>query len=129
MSDIKHRLEDMGFTALEADIYLHLLQHGATTGYAVAKAIGKAVANTYKGIESLRSKGAVEVSDSDKSRTCRAVPWRTFLDSHKRAYEANLSELESALESLTGCWPPHLKPSTAPKPSYLAISNRPSCPI
>lgn len=100
MRTIKDRLEEMGFTALEADIYLHLLQHGATTGYAVAKAIGKAVANTYKGIESLRAKGAVEVSDSDKSRTCRAVSWRTFLDSQRRAYEANLDELESALESL-----------------------------
>lgn len=100
MNQILNRLMELGFTPLEADIYLHLLKTGPSTGYAVAKAIGKAVANTYKAVESLRSKGAIEVSDTDKSRTCRAVPWRQFLAGQRQAYEANMAELEAALESL-----------------------------
>lgn len=100
MNEAKDRLVDMGFTALECDIYLHLLQHGRCTGYAIAKAIGKAVANTYKGIESLRTKGAIEVSEEAKSRLCKAVPWRIFLETHRAAYQANLQSLENALEAL-----------------------------
>jgi len=100
MHEAKARLADMGFTALESDIYLHLLQHGLSTGYAIAKSIGKAVANTYKGIESLRAKGAIEVSVSGKSRQCRAVPWQLFLESQRKAYAENISKLETALTAL-----------------------------
>ncbi|NVJ98480.1 MAG: hypothetical protein HWE25_10025 [Alphaproteobacteria bacterium] len=100
MNDTLDRLATLGFTALEADIYLYLLQNGTSTGYAVSKAIGKAVANTYKGIESLRIRGAVEVSDTSKSRSCRAVPWRQFLASQRASYETNLTALEAALEAL-----------------------------
>ena len=41
-------LMQIGFTQLESEVYLYLLTEGAHTGYAVAKAIGKAVANVYK---------------------------------------------------------------------------------
>ena len=99
MNEAKTRLIEMGFTAFECDIYLHLLQHGLSTGYAVAKATGKAVANTYKSIESLKAKGAVDISVG-KSRQCRAVPWQQFLESHRKAYEENLAELEIALATL-----------------------------
>lgn len=100
MMDAKNRLAEMGFTALESDIYLHLLQQGRSTGYAVAKAIGKAVANTYKGIDSLRAKGAIEVSEEGKSRICKAVPWQIFLQAQRSAYEENIRSLEAALEAL-----------------------------
>jgi len=99
MDEAKSRLAELGFTALECDIYLHLLQHGQLTGYAIAGAIGKAVANTYKGIESLKAKGAIDVSVG-KSRLCRAVPWEQFLKSQRKAYEDNLSKLEEALRTL-----------------------------
>lgn len=100
MNSITEKLSKLGFTAQEADIYLFLLQNGTSTGYAVSKAIGKAIANTYKGIENLRLKGAVEVSDTKKSRTCRAVPWRLLLANQRKKYEDNLAQLETALETL-----------------------------
>lgn len=50
---------DLGFTGLEADVYTALLAESPTTGYRVAQALGKAVANTYKAIASLEAKRAV----------------------------------------------------------------------
>lgn len=100
MNDLKNRLMAMHFTSIESDIYVYLLQHGRSTGYAVAKAIGKAVANTYNAVESLRLKGAIEVTNEGKSRLCRAVPWQHFLKSQKKAYNDNIQQLEEALKAL-----------------------------
>ena len=63
----------LGFTGLEAQVYAFLLQESPVTGYRIAQAIGKPVANTYKAIAALESKGAVIVDDG-ASRLCRAVP-------------------------------------------------------
>jgi len=65
-------LIDLGFTEIEARVYLCLLQRSPLTGYAIAKAIGKATANTYKAIEGLARKDAIMV-DEGESRLCRAV--------------------------------------------------------
>ena len=73
-------LIQIGFTQLESEVYLYLLTEGAHTGYAVAKAIGKAVANVYKAIERLAQKGAVEQS-SGNNKQCVALPWRQLITS------------------------------------------------
>ena len=65
-------LVDLGFTELEARIYLCLLQTSPLTGYAVAKAIGKPAANTYQAIEGLARKSVIIV-DEGENRLCRAV--------------------------------------------------------
>lgn len=64
---------ELGFTALEAEIYTFLVRESPATGYRVAQAIGKPAANTYKALESLQRKGAVIVDDA-RNRLCRAVP-------------------------------------------------------
>ena len=66
-------LQTLGFSKLEAAIYTYLLQQPPTTGYGIAQALGKPIANTYKGINSLQAKGAVIVDES-QTRLCRAVP-------------------------------------------------------
>ena len=85
-------LVDLGFTGLEAEVYTALLAESPTTGYRVAQALGKAVANTYKAIASLEAKGAVLV-DEGESRVCRPVPpdellarlGRSFAERRERA--------------------------------------------
>ncbi len=99
LEEAKNGLINMGFTQLESDIYLYLLQHGRSTGYAIAKAIGKATANTYKGIESLKLKGAIEVS-MGKSKQCKALPWKLFLENHQNSYQRNITQLSDALTQL-----------------------------
>lgn len=97
MSDV--RLQHLGFTALETDIYLALLRHGEMTGYAVAKQVGKVVANVYKALESLHQKGAVLQVQQDQKRYA-AVPWRQLLDHEQRKFSQVLTDLATELATL-----------------------------
>lgn len=63
----------LGFSALEASIYLHLLRNPRSTGYRVAQELGKPAANVYNALESLRGKGAV-VIEQGAGRAWRALP-------------------------------------------------------
>jgi sugar-specific transcriptional regulator TrmB len=94
-------LRELGFTDLEARVYLHVLRSGPETGYAIAKAIGKAGANTYKAIESLQEKGAAEV-DEGEPRLCRATPPVELIARLRRRTEARLGEAERELERIGG---------------------------
>jgi len=89
----------IGFSQLESEVYLYLLTEGAHTGYAVAKATGKAVANVYKAIERLAQKGAVEQS-SGTSKQCIAVPWRQLITSETKKFNSNMEALTHALTRL-----------------------------
>lgn len=93
---------NMGFTRLEAEIYIHLLQDSPATGYSIAKQIGRTNANTYKAIESLQAKGAILIDEAE-NRLCRAVPAEELLDqmerhfgARKRRALAELSRLRAA---------------------------------
>jgi HTH-type transcriptional regulator, sugar sensing transcriptional regulator len=79
-------LVSFGFTGLESQIYAFLVTEAPATGYRIAQAIGKPVANTYKAIQTLQAKGAIEVEDGD-SRLCRAVPSTELLDRLGREFE------------------------------------------
>ena len=92
-------LVDLGFTRLEADIYVFLLQESPATGYRVAQAIGKPTANTYKAIQALESKGAVLV-DENKNRLCRAVSANELLSQIERKFIANKQQAAKALSKL-----------------------------
>lgn len=71
-------LTSLGLTALEAEIYLHLLGANSLSGYAIAKAIGKPTANTYKALGSLHEKGGVILEEGER-REFTAVPPAEFL--------------------------------------------------
>jgi sugar-specific transcriptional regulator TrmB len=89
----------MGFTGLEAEVYVFLLREPVVTGYRVAQAIGKPIANTYKAIASLQAKGAVLV-DEGESRVCRAVPAEEMLARLERGFMTRRSEAAAALASI-----------------------------
>lgn len=72
-------LEQLGFTRVEAEVYVHLVHHSPATGYQIAKAIDRTGGAAYKVLASLASKGAVEVQ-SGKTRLWRAVPPEEFLE-------------------------------------------------
>ena len=78
-------LQTLGFSALEASIYSFLLTESTATGYRIAQALGKPVANTYKGIQALQAKGAVLVEDGS-TRLCRAVPPDELMGQMERAF-------------------------------------------
>jgi HTH-type transcriptional regulator, sugar sensing transcriptional regulator len=68
-----------GFNALEEQAYAALLQAPGRTGYKLAQALKKPVANIYKALESLLEKGAVLVEDGDPA-VYRATPIAELFD-------------------------------------------------
>ena len=92
-------LQQLGFTGLEAEVYVYLLQHPPATGYRIAQGVGKTKANTYKALESLLSKGAVLVDDGE-SRVWRAVPSEELLAHLGRSYSRAADRAAAALNGL-----------------------------
>jgi sugar-specific transcriptional regulator TrmB len=98
-ADCIQSLLAFGFTELEAEVYVFLVQESPATGYRVAQAIGKAVANTYKALESLHNKGAILV-DEGTNRLCRAVPADELLARLEHNFRRNRRQAAQALASL-----------------------------
>lgn len=104
-------LAALGFTDTEARIYCELLRGGPATGYRLAKAIGKAAANTYQALEVLSLKGAVLTEDAE-AKTWRAAP-PAELVSALNAAQAQRSR--AALDALTAL------PATPSDPRLYAL--------
>ena len=87
---MRSALIELALTPSEADAYLTLVHAQPMTAYAVAKAAQMDKANTYKALESLSTKGAVEVADGER-RIWAAVEPTEFLsvlrERHGRAIE------------------------------------------
>ncbi len=79
-------LVGLGFTQLEAHIYAFLLAEPHSSGYRIAQAINKPVANTYKALHSLQGKGAVVMQEGSK-RTVAAVPLSELLAAVSRRFQ------------------------------------------
>jgi len=92
--DVTNRLHAIGFNKLEADVYVTLLRESPLTGYRIAKLLGKAAANTYKSLESLKDKGAVVVEEGTNNKFYSAVS----LDDYFSQLEASLKNSKLFLE-------------------------------
>src|SRR5215813_11412219 len=99
MNDATAALVELGFTALEAEIYTWLAGETSATGYRIAQGIGKPVANTYKAIESLHNKGAILIEE-DENRLCRAVPAGELLRALERGFASRRDHAARALANL-----------------------------
>lgn len=93
-------LSDVGFTGLEASVYLVLLREPCSTGYRVAQLIGKPAANVYMALDSLRAKGAILVDETSRTRTYSAMPLATYLEGKRRELEEKQREFEHEIAGL-----------------------------
>ena len=100
MDDTIRTLEGLGFTRMEAEIYVHLTRHPPATGYAVARGIGRSNANTYQSLQSLQGKGAVFVDEGDR-KLWRAVPADELLHRLERRFNERKVRAAEALRNLT----------------------------
>lgn len=92
-------LAGLGFTDTEARIYCELVRAGPATGYRLAKAIGKAPANTYQALEALSLKGAVLTEDAD-AKTWRAAPPAELVSALNAAHARRSAQALDALSRL-----------------------------
>jgi sugar-specific transcriptional regulator TrmB len=92
-------LAELGFSDLEAAIYSFLLQESPATGYRIAQALNKPVANTYKGLSALAAKGAVIIDDGE-TRLCRAVPPAEVFGQMERSLNQRCQRASEVLSKL-----------------------------
>lgn len=93
-------LVSLGFTELEASVYVYLVGNSPATGYRVAHDIGKPIANTYKAIESLHQKGAAMVDSSGENRQVRATAPEELLEQLAGAFGDRYQTAVHALQQL-----------------------------
>jgi sugar-specific transcriptional regulator TrmB len=92
-------LEALGFTRVEAEVYVHLVHNSPATGYQIAKGIDRTRGATYKVLAGLAAKGAVEV-DSQKGNQWRAVPPAEFLNQLEQKFLRGKQQANDALKAL-----------------------------
>jgi len=93
------QLLEIGFSHLEAEVYVFLLANKPATPYGIGKRLGRPTANVYKAVDALSRRGAVLIEDGD-NRLCRAVPAGEFLDQVDRAFHSKTREPASTLAKL-----------------------------
>lgn len=89
----------LGLTRLEAEVYGHLAGRPPTTGYQVARGLGRPTANTYKALESLRAKGGVVRGDGEP-RLYRAVAPDELLGLLERRFSRDRDRAAEALSRI-----------------------------
>lgn len=84
---------ELGLAPLEVEAYAFLLGQGPSTGYGIAKALGRSISSVYKTVEGLERTGAVSSSDDTGSRMVRATPLAEFAATRRAALDAALTTL------------------------------------
>ncbi|MDK9698803.1 MAG: TrmB family transcriptional regulator [bacterium] len=92
-------LIELGFTQMEAEVYVCLLETSPQTGYAIAKQLGKPAPYVYRAVDALVRKSAVFLDKGD-SKLCRAVPYEELLEQLKRSFQQRCSEAETQLRKV-----------------------------
>lgn len=100
LADAARALRELGFTEIEALVYVHLLSSDPATGYRISHGIDKPTANTYKAIAALEQRGAVQV-DEGENRLVRAVPPDELLAAMERTERGRRADALAALSALS----------------------------
>ncbi|MCK5133435.1 MAG: hypothetical protein KAR40_14935 [Candidatus Sabulitectum sp.] len=91
-----------------------LVREPGSTGYKVAKALGKPVPNTYKILETLESRGAILLDDSGKSRLYSALPIEEYIEQQVYGLKYTGEMLKKELHSMS---------ATPPEEGVYRLSN------
>jgi predicted DNA-binding transcriptional regulator len=92
-------LRRLGFSDLEALIYLDLLRHPSSTGYRIGRSISKPHANVYQSLVALEQKGAV-LFEEGETRIYSAVTPAELIDHLRVRYERECAAAEHELKAL-----------------------------
>ena len=93
-------LGSIGFSGLEIDVYLALLEQPNASGYQVAQKMGKLVGSTYKALDSLRAKGAVVANETTRPTTYVALSISEYMDTRRRDLEDLQVRIEREMEDM-----------------------------
>ena len=91
-------LMELGFTNLESQIYITLLQNPDSTGYKIAQILGKPIPNTYKALGKLKKKNVIISDESVKNQVYSPVHISEYLDSRELAFKNKRISIEQKLK-------------------------------
>ncbi len=97
---VRPLLSNVGFSALETDVYMALLKEPGASGYRVAQIFGKSVGSIYKALDSLRVKGAVVANETTRPTTYVALSIHEYMNARRRDLEVLEAKIEQELEEV-----------------------------
>jgi predicted transcriptional regulator len=97
---VRPLLSNVGFSALETDVYMALLKEPGASGYRVAQIFGKSVGSIYKALDSLRVKGAIVANESTRPTTYVALSIHEYMNARRRDLEILEAKIEQELEEV-----------------------------
>lgn len=100
-------LYKLGFTPIEATIFITLCEHGALSGYEVAKLTGISRSNVYSALYNLQAKGKCHVSEGETAKYI-AISKEELLLSTKREMSQTLSEIEQYYPNFIQTYEPYV---------------------
>lgn len=99
MDALIKELGQIGFSSLEASVYIAVLEAGELTGYQIAKRIGAAKSSVYNILESLRGQGILLLVQGNPSRFRAEAPSHV-IGRIKQAFERAAAAAEADLSRL-----------------------------
>lgn len=93
-------LVNIGFSQVEANVYLALLKESPLTGYKIASIISKSRSNVYQALKSLEQKGAVVKLQGGRNMSYKAVSVERVLQAKERKFQNMKSEVIEAFKNL-----------------------------
>lgn len=97
MEEICSSLEGLGFSKLEVNIYLILLDNGAMSPYQIAKKVDISRSSIYNALEHMLNKGMVEVIPEDTVMYIAKEP-KVLLNKVELDYKKNISNARNGLK-------------------------------
>lgn len=91
--DFNNTLHKLGFTPIEATIFITLCKYGTLTGYEVAKLTGISRSNVYAALYNLQEKGKCQVSEGETTKYM-AISKEELLLSTQREMTQTLEEIK-----------------------------------
>jgi sugar-specific transcriptional regulator TrmB len=93
-------LMDIGLSKLQSRIYISLLTESRQTGYRIAKTLREPVANTYKALEGLISKGLALMDESGSNKIYTAVSVSGYLNEIETTFAKKRDLIETELKKI-----------------------------
>ncbi len=91
--DFNTTLHKLGFSPIEANVFIILCKHGSLTGYEVAKLTGISRSNVYAALYSLQDKGKCYASEGETTKYV-AISKEELLLSAEREFHTTLEEIK-----------------------------------
>jgi len=106
--EIIQSLTELGFTPMEAQVYIALLADSPQSGYGLAKKLGKPAAYIYRAVDALEKKGAL-LKQQGETKLLRATPYDEFIHQLEEGFRARLTRAEKNLKSIRSeGWDDHI---------------------